>query len=68
MAGMHVLHAHAKTQAEKKMFVKLLVLATLVLPIPQLSAGDKAICFPQDAPVSEFLQAALLKQFQAEPI
>ena len=34
---------------------KLLVLATLLLLIPQLSTGGKAICLPQDAPVSEFL-------------
>ena len=49
---------------------KLLVLATLLLLIPQLiSTGGKAICLPQDAPaVSEFLQAALLKQLQAEYI
>ena len=47
---------------------KLLGLATLLLLIPQLSTGGKAICLPQDAPVSEFLQAALLKQLQAEYI
>ena len=47
---------------------KLLVLVTLVLFSPQLSAGGKAICLPQDAPVSEFLHATLLKQLQAEYI
>ena len=53
-----------------KMFkeLKLPILATLLLLIPQLSAGGKAICLPQDAPVSEFLQATLLKQLQAEYI
>ena len=48
--------------------LKILVLVALVLLITQLSAGGKAICLPQDDPVSEFLQAALLKQFQAEYI
>ena len=47
---------------------KLLVLVTLVLFSPQLSAGGKAICLPQDAPVSEFLHTTLLKQLQAEYI
>ena len=47
---------------------KLLVLVTLVRLSPQLSAGGKAICLPQNAPVSEFLQAALLKQLQTEYI
>ena len=47
---------------------KLLVLVSLVLLRPQLSAGSKAICLPQDGPVSEILQAALLKQLQAEYI
>ena len=42
---------------------------TLVLFSPQLfSAGGRAICLPQDAPVTEFLQAALLKQLQASHI
>ena len=50
------------------MYEKLLVLVTLVLLSPQLSAGGRTICFPQDAPVSEFLQATLLKQLQAEYI
>ena len=49
-------------------YEKLLVLVTLVLFSPQLSTGGRAICLPQDAPVSEFLQATLLKQLQAEYI
>ena len=44
----------------------ILVLVTLVLLCPQLSAGGRDICLPQDAPVLELLQTTLLKQLQVE--